>query len=98
MPTYTSLYFRFIGTTHSLQSRNILILWLCPVAYLAHLCARGIPILGYLDDLLLWEQSREDLQANVHQVVEVLQGFNWVLNVRQLTLEQTRQCEYLELV
>lgn len=49
----------------------------------------GIPIVRYLDDMLLREKSAQKLTSNVLQIAQVLERFGRVLSLQKLTLVLT---------
>lgn len=55
----------------------------------------GFPIVGYLDDLLLREQSSHALLDTMSVTVQTLQGFGKILSLQKLLLELVYFLEYL---
>ena len=57
---------------------------------LANLRAQGIPVMAYLDDLLLVEQSVTQLNHSVLSTVKYLEQLGWVLNLQKSSLQPLR--------
>lgn len=58
----------------------------------------GVLVLGYLDDLLLRDQSVLSLRQNVAFVVHTLEHLGWLLNYEKSALEPVQSLEYLGVV
>lgn len=58
--------------------------------------SQGMPIVGYLDDLLLREQLAQ--VNNITMTVQTLHRFRWELNLQTSALDWTHWMEYLNLI
>ena len=52
-------------------------------AVLVHLRDRGLNILGYIDDLVLWNQSKDELQVQVLEPVKLLKKLGLTINEKK---------------
>lgn len=57
-----------------------------------------MPVLGYLDDLLLIEQSASLLGHNISLTVHTLERFGWVFSLQKSALIPAQRLEYLGLL
>lgn len=69
-----------------------------PALVLALLCLQGIPIVRYLGNLLLREQSAQALSGNIQWTVQTPQSFDWILNLQMSALELVHHLKYLGLI
>lgn len=53
---------------------------------LAPLRLEGISVVPYLDDLLFFAQTREDLQRNLVRAPSYLESIGWILNLQKSNL------------
>ena len=64
---------------------------------LATLHQAGTNALAYIDDLILWAQSKDQAQAQTQQAVSVLTDLGFLLNLKKSTLTPTQKVTWLGL-
>lgn len=60
--------------------------------------SQGITIKGYLDNLLLIDQSSSGLGQNVARAVHFLEHLGWFLNLEKSALQPVQSLKYLGLI
>ena len=64
---------------------------------IAQLRLQGVSILAYLDDLLVWGDTVENLKKDVDITLGYLRYLGWTINLAKSRLEPQHQFEYLGL-